>query len=354
MRIHRILRAGVALAFGVASALRLAPFAPAFSGVLTPYPALVPLAAFVQAAVLDLDRAAAPGRTLLDELRAMRDAAHVNAISVYGLETCDATGSNIRKDALLAGVRTLRLKLIVRLDAYDPTSFAFTTADLDWIFERYGPLLRYLATPDHRDLVAYVALNMPVDDPAVQQRLGGINSALSRQRQPAYAAAFVERFRRTMGQDGYPGAVAYLGVTYGWDDSYDLPSYAAARPDGYYLTNYSYPEGAVADEHATVPVLLNQPRLQAVVDHFQRQYGTAPVVVEYGFHTVAYDGTAPTQSAGLVATYAAKQKALPATTAYYRGAVPSVVGTSYFGYNVFKPEGDPAVLLDWALEYPPG
>jgi hypothetical protein len=324
----------------------------AYAGNMTPYPSLVVPETFVQAAVFDLGREPATGPQLASDLRTMRDTDHVNTINVYGLESWDAAGSSARKDALLADLTSLQLKMIVRLERYDTSQFAFTVADLDYVFNSYGPLLRYLSAAGRSDRVAYFALNMPVDDSRVQNRLGGINSALSKQRQQQYAQAFVSRLRTVLRQDGFASARAYLGVFYGWDNSYDLPSYAQAQPDGYFLSNYSYPGATVADENASDAELINQSRLRIAAQRFTGQYGSASVVVEYGFHTVEFNhGTPPSQTAGLVATIAAKQKALKATTAFYRSGFGTVTGTSYFGYNLVKQEGTPPALLDWALDY---
>jgi hypothetical protein len=318
---------------------------------MTPYDP--PLAGdFIQAAVFDPGPGESTEPDLTVRLRAMRDTSHVNTVNVYALESWDASGSNARKNALLTALANLRLKVIVRLERYDATRFAFTVADLDYVFACYDPLLRYLSTAGRGERVAYFALNMPVDDAGVQQRLGGINSALSRQRQQQYAQAFVDRLRTTLYRYGFPGAQAYLSVFYGWDNSYDLPSYAQARPDGYFLTNYSYPGAAVADENASDAELINEARLRIAVRRFTDQYGGAPVVIEYGFHTVEFNGgTPPHQTAGLVATVRAKRRALPATTRFYRANVAALRGTSYFAYNLFKQEGSPPALLDWALDY---
>jgi hypothetical protein len=339
------------LVFGTATA-PAAGAATGYRGNMTPYQSLVATDHFVQAAVFDLSREPDTGPQLASDLRTIRDADHVNTINVYGLESWDAAGSSARKDRLFAALTSLQLKLIVRLERYDTSQFAFTVADLDYVFNCYGPLLRYLSASGRSDRVAYFALNMPVDDPGVGQRLGGINSALSKQRQQQYAQAFVSRLRSTLQQDGFAGPRAYLGVFYGWDNSYDLPSYAQAQPDGYFLSNYSYPGATVPDESASTADLINQSRLQIAASRFTNQYGSASVVVEYGFHTVEFNnGTPPSQTAGLVATIAAKQKALTATTAFYRANFATVTGTSYFGYNLMKQEGSPPAVLDWALNY---
>jgi hypothetical protein len=74
------------------------------------------------------------------------------------------------------------------------------------------------------------------------------------------------------------------------------------------------------------------------------------VVVEYGVQTAERHGDRPGQTAGLVADRAAKARALAATTRFYCSAYPSVRGTMYFGFNVFKAEGDPPATADFGLE----
>jgi hypothetical protein len=197
--------------------------------------------------------------------------------------------------------------------------------------------------------LAYVSLNMPVDDPTVQGRLGGVDASLSVQRQPAYAAALVRGVR-----DALPGVRVYLGLFYGWDGGYDVPSYAAAGADGYVLTNYSYPGDTVPDAVAADPDLINEARLRIAVDRAVDQYGDrVPLVIEYGFHTAARHGArTPDQRAGLVADAAAKRRALHATNRFYCATYPNVRGTMYFGFNIVKREGNPPALLDFALSQP--
>lgn len=313
---------------------------------LTPYPGPVPADRFLQGATVDLaDTTADDLPHLLDT---MRSAHHINTITVYGLERWDAPGSGRKKDLLFAELARRQMKIVIRLEAYDTVRFAFRSADVDPVLDAHLPLLRYLADPQRRDRVAYLQLNMPVDDPGVQRRLGGVNSAVSVDRQVSYAAALVRRTRAALGGHGTP---VYLGLFYGWDNTYQPPSYAAAGADGYVLTNYSYPAGVVPDGRADDRTLINEPRLRVAVDRALAQYGDrAPLVVEYGFHTAArHRGVLPDQRAGLVADTTAKRRALRATNRLYCDSYPSVRGTMYFGFNVVKTEGDPPAELDFTL-----
>jgi hypothetical protein len=84
---------------------------------------------------------------------------------------------------------------------------------------------------------------------------------------------------------------------------------------------------------------------------FLDQYGDAPVVVEYGVQTAERHGDRlPGQTAGLVADRTAKARALAATTQFYCSGYPSVRGTMYFGFNVYKTEGEPPATVDFGLD----
>lgn len=315
---------------------------------LSPYPALVDANVFVQGATVDLTGtrpADLPGL-----LEAMRARHHINTISVYGLEGWDPPGQSRKKDRLFAELTRVGMMIVVRLEAYDARSFAFRPADVEPVVAAHDALLRYLSAPQRRNRIAYVQLNMPLDDPAVQERLGGVNSALSIGRQASYAVALVRRVRAALA-----GAPVYIGVFYGWDNTYRPPSYAPAHPDGYVLTNYSYPAGEVPDRTADAGTLINEPRLRVAADRAVAQYGDrVPLIVEYGFHTAArHRAGPPAQRAGLVADTAAKHRALLATTRLYCDRYPHVRGTVYFGFNIVKAEGDPPALLDFALQAPP-
>jgi hypothetical protein len=235
---------------------------------------------------------------------------------------------------------------VLRLEEYDPETFAFTTADADDLLARYAPLLAEAAEPGNRARVAYLAVNLPLDDPRVQARLGGVNSPLSITRQLEYATAVVARLHAAA-----PGLPVYLGVFYGWDGGFQPPSYATAGADGYFLTSYSYPGRAVPGAADDDEVLIDAAARRAVMRRFQSQYGEAPVVVEYGVQTAQrHGGRLPGQTAGLVADRAAKGRALVATTRFYCTGYASVRGTMYFGFNVVKTEGEPPATVDFSID----
>jgi hypothetical protein len=300
------------------------------TGAATPYPALLPVSSFVQGASLDLDRL--PGTANLEAvLRTMRDTHHVNTVSPYGL-------SADRTAAFFAALKRLNMQVALRVEAYDPATFAFRAEDAGAVLADHREVLTHAARPGNREQVAYVMVNMPVDDPRVQQRLGGVNSALSRDRQVSYATTLTASLRSAA-----PGLRVFLGLFYGWDGSYAVPSYRPAGADGYVLTNYSYPGGDVSD-------IIGEKRLRSTVERAANEAGNNPIVVEYGFHTLTYqNGNVPDQVAGLVADENAKEAAMRATTRLYCDGYPTVIGTMYFGYNTDKVEGNPPRHLDYGL-----
>src|SRR4051794_7586551 len=300
-------------------------------------------------------------RRMAFDLAEMRQAG-VNTVGLYNLvQMTDA-----ERDTLFAELERNRMTAVVRVEWYDQQTFAFTTADADRVLSYYlsddpahgyTGLLPYLVRRKKLADLVYLAVNMPVDDGKVSGRFvtaqypDGRKNPNWAANQPPYADRLLAGLRAVTG-----GAKLYLSVFYGWDQSYPTPSYAGIAPpaDGYFLNNYSYPvSGMPADENASTADRLNEPRLRSALDRMIGQYGTAPKVIEYGFHTLDFnDGALPDQTAGLVRTVAAKRKALTETTAYYRDPAFGVRGTLYFAENLFKPEGNPPATMDWSLGTP--
>jgi hypothetical protein len=304
--------------------------------VLTPYDATEG-GDFLRGATLELDGLEADPAALEERLRLMRDRYGIDTVGLYRLDA---------RDVFFGALQRLGMTTVIRLEEYDPETFAFTDADVDRLLARYAPLLAEAAQPSHRARVAYLAVNMPLDDPRVQARLGGVNTPLSVARQLEYASAVVARLHVAA-----PGLPVYLGVFYGWDGGYRPPSYRASGADGYFLTNYSYPGPHVPGASDGDAVLIDAAGRRAVMRRFLEQYGEAPVVVEYGVQTAQRHGDQrPGQTAGLVADRAAKGRALRATTRFYCSGYGSVRGTMYFGFNVYKSEGDPPATADFGLE----
>ncbi len=298
-------------------------------------------------ATLALEGASCPHEQLARLLEQMHQAGF-NTVNFYGLEQIPAQWGEVFRE-----LARLNMQAVVRIEEYGP-DFSFSRQDIPLILERYRALLDFVCLPQHRGQVAYFALNMPVDDGAVTARLGGVNTPLSRERQKEYASAFVSAVRMETHRRGFQSARLYLSVFYGWDGTYHVPGYAEAGADGYFANNYSYPaaDGQAPALPCPDEALINQPRLQRAVERFQEQYPGMPLVVEFGFHTLEYNGGRwPSQTAGLVKDRAAKRRAIEATLRYYE-TVPEYEGFLYFGYNLYKEEGDPPAVMDWTLVYP--
>lgn len=272
-----------------------------------------------------------------------------NTVNFYGLEHVRASW-----ETLFAALDRLQMQAVVRIEDYG-AGFSFSAQeDVPDVLSRYQALLDWVCTPDHRSRVAYFALNMPVDDGRVTGPLGGVNSPDCRRRQVEYAASLVSAMRMETHRRGFSTAKLYLSVFYGWDNTYDVPSYAAAGADGYFLNNYSYPA-----EHLHAPTLpctdeelINRRRLSVAVEKYRSQYPGMPLIVEFGFHTLEYNhGQWPGQTAGLVGDRPSKEQAIRATLDFYE-TVPEFRGYLYFGYDLYKEEGEPPAVMDWALRYP--
>lgn len=324
------------------------------TGVMTPYARQNSTDEFWNGATFVLERTDDTEGWLTRELEKMKNQYHINTITVYGLENFDDAGSTRYKDHLFSELARLEMKIVVRIESYEARTFAFTAKDAEAVVSSHRGLIEYVSSAKQREQVAYFALNMPVDDGAVQANLGGVNSQTSKQNQAAYAQEFVRLMRQLTGECGFTDAKMFLSLFYGWDNTYEIPSYAAAGADGYFINNYSYPRNnrvpTADDDDAT---LINAERLRISMDSFVRQYGDKPIVVECGFHTLEYNnGVRPGQTAGLVQDLAAKRRAMRAMVEFYQTNYPQVRGVLYFGYNLYKEEGNPPAVLDWSLEYP--
>ena len=286
----------------------------------TPYRRWLPPAEFLQGAAVDASRPL--------DLARMRRQFNINTINAYGVSAANV--EPLQEAAAAQGMR-----VVVRLEEYDPATFAFRPEDASALVARYAAVLGRLRP----EVVAYVVVNMPVDDPRVH----------GRERQAAYAADAVSLVRRKA-----PGVPVFLSLFYGWDGSYDVPSYAESGADGYALTSYSYPRNRVATAASTTDELIDTKRLHRAADRATAAHPGRPLVVEYGFQTVQFQrgGGRPDQTAGLVADEPAKKKAMRATTAFYRNNYPAVIGTMYFGYDIVKQEGDPPRPVDFGLTPP--
>lgn len=322
-----------------------------FAATLTPYEEQVSTDNYLCGATFMLEKTSDDAAWLKTELTRAKNIYHLNAITVYGLEDYDDTYKQLLFDQLKA----LDMKICVRIESYDGSTFAFTKQDAASVVSQYKSLIEFTSRPENRETVLYYALNMPVDDPTVQANLGGVNSEMSKTNQVSYAEEFVRLMREATAGYGNTEAKLYLSVFYGWDCSFDVPSYASANPDGYFINNYSYPVGKTLPGADGDPEeIINAACLKNMMECFLADYpGGAPLVVECGFHTLEYNhGQWPGQTAGLVLDRETKGVAMKATVDFYKKNYPFVEGILYFGYNLFKEEGTPAAVMDWSLRYP--
>lgn len=339
----------LALILGLALAVGFA--LPASAAALTPYTEETAESGFLCGATFVLEKPLDYEQWLAAELQKARDIYHLNTITVYGLEDYD----DAYKAALFSQLERLGMKVCIRIESYDTEKFAFTAEDAAEVMQRYQNLVEFTSREEYRDLVHYYALNMPVDDPAVHENLGGVNSDLSKANQVTYAEEIVRLMRQCTAKSGFADAKLYLSVFYGWDGTYEIPSYVSAGADGYFINNYTYPQGKnLPGADADPKDILNTQRLADIMELYLEDYPDAPnLVIECGFHTLEYnDGNWPGQTAGLVLDQETKRVALKEIVAFYRENYPFVEGLLYFGYNLFKEEGNPPTVMDWALQYP--
>lgn len=316
----------------------------------TPYTEQMAQGDYLCGATFILEKPTNYAKWLEQELTQAKEEYHLNTITVYGLENYD----DAYKTALFNQLKKLDMKICVRIEGYDST-FAFTKDDAAAVMKRYQNLVVFTCQPQFRDTVCYYALNMPVDDPAVQENLGGVNSWRSKTNQVSYAKEIVRLMRQCTAENGYADAKMYLSVFYGWDGTYDVPSYASAGADGYFINNYTYPASdTLTGADGDPKDILNIPRLSRIMGMFLEDYPhKPPLVVESGFHTLEYNnGQWPAQTAGLVLDRETKAVAMKELVAFYEREYPFVEGLLYFGYNLFKEEGEPPAVMDWALKYP--
>ena len=323
---------------------------PVYAANQTPYTEQRAQSDYLCGATFTLEQPEQYEQWLARELTQARNEYRLNTITVYGLENFD----DAYKAALFTQLKALDMQICVRIEGYD-SDFAFTQKDAQKVMARYEGLVAFTSRPEYRDTVRYYAINMPVDDPAVQANLGGVNSELCKANQVTYAQQIVRLMRQCTVKNDNADAKLYLSVFYGWDGTYDVPSYASAGADGYFINNYTYPAGdRLADAGDSPDDILNTPRLRGIMKLFLEDYPhKPPLVVESGFHTLEYNnGQWPAQTAGLVLDRETKAVAMKELVAFYEREYPFVEGLLYFGYNLFKEEGNPPAVMDWAMKYP--
>lgn len=318
-----------------------------FASVMTPYAEKVDPEEFYNGATFDIGPGNFNNEEFSKELEKANSLYNINTITIYGFEGL----SQSSQQYIFSELSRLGMKIVIRIESY-PQDFSFSEADAKTVVSSYSALIDFCSDENRRDTVAYFALNMPVDDIAVQRNAGGLNTRAWIDAQKSYASAFVRLMREECARNGWDDAKMYLSVFYGWDNTFKTPSYKDAGADGYFINNYTYPDSSSLSSSDPLEII-NAKRLAVSMKTYEKQYGDAPVVMEWGFHTIDFNGgIQPNQTAGLVKNLHAKEIAMKATLDFYKENYPQVRGCLYFGYNLLKEEGNPPALLDWCLVYP--
>ena len=318
-----------------------------FASVMTPYVEKVDPEEFYNGATFDIGPGNFNNEEFSKELEKANSLYNINTITIYGFEGL----SQSSQQYIFSELSRLGMKIVIRIESY-PQDFSFSEADAKAVVSSYSALIDFCSDENRRDTVAYFALNMPVDDIAVQRNAGGLNTRAWIDAQKSYASAFVRLMREECARNGWDDAKMYLSVFYGWDNTFKTPSYKDAGADGYFINNYTYPDSISLSSSDPLEII-NAKRLAVSMKTYEKQYGDAPVVMEWGFHTIDFNGgIQPNQTAGLVKNLYAKEIAMKATLDFYKENYPQVRGCLYFGYNLLKEEGNPPALLDWCLVYP--
>ena len=318
-----------------------------FASVMTPYVEKVDPEEFYNGATFDIGPGNFNNEEFSKEIEKANSLYNINTVTIYGFEGL----SQSSQQYIFSELSRLGMKIVIRIESY-PQDFSFSEADAKAVVSSYSALIDFCSDENRRDTVAYFALNMPVDDIAVQRNAGGLNTRAWIDAQKSYASAFVRLMREECARNGWDDAKMYLSVFYGWDNTFKTPSYKDAGADGYFINNYTYPDSSSLSSSDPLEII-NAKRLAVSMKTYEKQYGDAPVVMEWGFHTIDFNGgIQPNQTAGLVKNLYAKEIAMKATLDFYKENYPQVRGCLYFGYNLLKEEGNPPALLDWCLVYP--
>jgi hypothetical protein len=290
----------------------------------------------------------------------------INTVNVYNIMDLD---SNIR-DYLFDALKKRDMKIVVRLESYDAGTYCFRAdTDVKWVLDYYKDLIAYASSEARYRTVCYYAINVPCDDPRIQNNIRtrlinekkltadanpmqALNCDISKKYQQEYVSSFVRQLRAQI----HPESKIFAGVFYGWNGDIDQGSLIDTGIDGIFLNVYSYPiaavpgsDGVLHDESAAGDSLIQAKQLAITMKHCEEQYPDLPKVIEWGYHTAdILIHKIPAQTAGLVKNRAAKLKAMQATVRFYQ-QYDSVVGNMYFTFNISKNEGDDNGMMDWGI-----
>ena len=191
-----------------------------FASVMTPYVEKVDPEEFYNGATFDIGPGNFNNEEFSKELEKANSLYNINTITIYGFEGL----SQSSQQYIFSELSRLGMKIVIRIESY-PQDFSFSEADAKAVVSSYSALIDFCSDENRRDTVAYFALNMPVDDIAVQRNAGGLNTRAWIDAQKSYASAFVRLMREECARNGWDDAKMYLSVFYGWDNTFKTPSF---------------------------------------------------------------------------------------------------------------------------------
>lgn len=186
-----------------------------FCGVVPPFDRRRDVSDYVQAVIYAPEvHGDALSADLIDRDLLAIEAANANAINLYGLSS-DALKKHLRgvrgltmEEYLLSRCRQMDLKVIARLEWYPP-GFSFLCGDADAVLRYYAESIE-LFRSRFRHVLLYYLVNMPMDDPRVQQQFGGAFNYPSAHQQRDYVG-YIRRRISDMDPGGKVRVVAHWG-----------------------------------------------------------------------------------------------------------------------------------------------
>lgn len=262
--------------------------------------------------------------TITSDVKAIAGA-NFNAIILYPTEPATPTIHPWDRLALNAAAEQ-KLKIAFRLEWYDQSSFDWGPEDCDVILNHYNAYLSYFKeNPDH---LLYFLINMPLDDPHIQNP----NPTIGQQR--SYVAYCYNTLKARV-----PGATVYANTYYGWRDELDQAP-VGDLVDGVSVVIYAQHADGTPFNCNVIPMASHSASTLICKDQFDYYLDKAwvennlaalgkPLVLDStGFAPAAsYDN--PAQGNGIVADSWAKIKAIEALRRYL-GHDARLYGWSYF------------------------